>query len=176
MSPTRPAAGKAGPPTPGSVLAARQTELDETVALVAAAKPTSPEHERFLSYLGTITRILQEIYDAGTGDCDLAEMFRQGLRAFVPLVDEDWLKLRPAGRVVLDDEDRALLRLVRRQRRVFKSRKPPTEDGAILATLLIMTLEAIEIYIITRYDDGRKACMELWFAMARALGHDVDSL
>ena len=45
----------------------------------------------------------------------------------------------------------------------------------MLLNLLILTLEAIEIYIITRYADGKAACMELWLALGRVLGIDVDA-
>ncbi len=161
---------------PGSLLAARREELAETRALVDATEATSPEHERFLNYLNALAGWLQALYDEGDAEGDLAEVFHQGLRAFVPLVDCDWLSLRPPGLVELDEEDRELLQVIRRQRRVFKSREPPTPEGTMLVNLLIMTLEAIEIYIIARYGDGREACMNLWMAVARLVGCQVDSL
>ena len=40
----------------------------------------------------------------------------------------------------------------------------------MLLNVLIMTLEAIEIYVLTRYADGKTACLEVWMAVARLLG------
>ncbi|MCP3958167.1 MAG: hypothetical protein GY719_09980 [bacterium] len=70
----------------------------------------------------------------------------------------------------LDDEDRALLRPIRHQRDVFTSREPPNEDSAILVNLLVMAMEAIEIYIIIRYTAGREACLELMMTVGRLCG------
>ena len=155
----------------GPTLDAWRTELAETRALVDAAEPTSPEHESFLDYLDRMVRYLQGLYDMGHGGGDLAAVFRQGLRAFVPLIDCDWLSLRPPGIVKLDEEDEALLEVARHQRRVYKAAgEPPTLEGTVLLNVLIMTLEAIEIYILTRYADGKTACLEVWMALARVLG------
>ena len=67
-------------------------------------------------------------------------------------------------------EDRALLREIRAQRRVFSSRKPLGEVEAELATLMLMAMEAIEIYVLLRYEGGKKACTEMMMAVARLCG------
>ncbi len=85
-------------------------------------------------------------------------------------MDRDWLRLQPPRVVELDDEDSALLGEIRAQRRVFSSREPLGEVEAELATLMLMAMEAIEIYILLRYEGGKKACMEMMRAVARLCG------
>ncbi len=54
----------------GSPLDSRRAELAETMALVDATEPMSPDHERFLDYLGALGGSLQALYDAGDGESD----------------------------------------------------------------------------------------------------------